>query len=190
MDTSSQTQPALSPKITALATQRGLGALLDQRGNGNPFVRALLLIGTAVGAFGLMYLMILPGWRLLGFLALIPLAYGIVAPIWAVIMLVRGFQQTFLYQGGLVFVRNGRPRAAAWSDVTEVEVQMFGEGSMFNGKISAYLVKLNNGAPMRVGSVDMALPDGQRDSFGDQILQMVHATGRPIVQRVVHGKGR
>ena len=75
-----------------------------------------------------------------------------------VIVLVRGYQQTFLYQGGLVFVKNGSPRAATWSDVTGLEVLMFGEGSIFNGKTSAYLVKLSNGAPMRVGSSEIALP--------------------------------
>jgi hypothetical protein len=185
---SQQAKPVVSPKVAALAVQRNLGELLDRRGNGNPFIRAMVLIATATGAFGLFYLMTLPSWRILGFLALIPLVYGIVTPIWAVIVLVRGYQQTFLYQGGLVFVKNGSPRAATWSDVTGLEVLMFGESSIFNGKTSAYLVKLSNGAPMRVGSSEIALPDGQRDPFGGRLIQVIQATGRPIVPRVVHGK--
>lgn len=188
MTTTSNPQQDIPPKVTTLAEQRGLGVLIDQRSNGNPFKGFLYgLIGGIIGlalTYGLFALAAYL-WRPIMWAGIAALAFAICAIAWSFIQLARGFQAIYIYQGGVVYVRNGRARAATWDEVSEVEVQVIREGNLFAGAITAYVVKPTNQPPMRVASIDIGLPEGEKDPIGQLLIRLANEAGRPVTQRLV-----
>lgn len=62
--------------------------------------------------------------------------------------------------------------------MAEVEVQVFGGGTLFAGKTAAYVMKPTGQAPMRVNSTDVGLKDGEQDPVGAVILRLASEAGR------------
>ena len=191
MTSTSNPQQDIPPKVTALAEQRGLGTLIDQRSNGNPFKGALMAL--VAGVIGIvlscgLFALAAEVWRPIKWIAIPSLAIGICAIGAAVVQLVRGFQAIYIYQRGVVYVRNGNARAATWDEVSEVEVQVIREGNLFAGKVSAYLVKPVNQPPMRVNSTDIVLPEGEQDPIGALLMRLASEAGRPVTTKLVGKK--
>ncbi|MFB9316084.1 DUF6585 family protein [Cryptosporangium minutisporangium] len=184
-------EPKLPSQVAELAAQQGLGELIDQRSNGNPFKGAVMALAggllSTVLSCGVLALAA-QTVKFLRVIAILLFAVGIVSVAWSVVMLFRGFQAIYVYQGGVVYTRNGKARAARWSDVSEVEVQVIREGNLFAGNISNYVVKPVGQAPMRVSAIDIALPDGERDPIGALLIRLANETGRPVSQRLVGKK--
>jgi hypothetical protein len=184
-------QQEVPPKVTILAAQHDLGALINQRSNGNPFKGALMALVGGVVAFLLscgLFSLAAQVWRPIVWIAILALALGLCAIGWSVVALVRGSQAIYVYQGGVVYVRNGNARAAAWAEVREVEVQVIREGNLFAGKTSAYLVKPVNQAPMRVNSMDVVLSEGEQDPIGALLMRIASDAGRPVTRKLVGTK--
>ncbi|MEU4420719.1 hypothetical protein AB0F81_08840 [Actinoplanes sp. NPDC024001] len=184
----STTTDDVPEKVTTLVAERGLGAPVDQRSNGNPFKTAVMcavagVVLTAV-AIGLFYL---AGtyWRPLMWVAIVPLVFGLCSFGYIAVFLFRGFQATYLYENGVVYVHNGSARAATWADVEKVEVLVIREGNFMAGHISAYLVHPAGQRPMRVNSVSALLGAGEHDPFGAKIMELADAAGRPIYERLI-----
>jgi hypothetical protein len=180
---------AVPAGVTALAEQRGLGAATARRDNGSAAKAVLLSLSIAVFAFaasfGLFYLA--GTWfRPLIPLAILALAIGICGLGWAIVFPIRGSQSVYLYENGLVHVRNGRPRVALWSEIEQLEVHVVREGNLMAGMTSAYLLKPTGRPPMRVQPKPLEQPDGTRlDPVGTTLVRLVSDAGRPVVQKLV-----
>ncbi|MEG3633684.1 hypothetical protein [Micromonospora palythoicola] len=177
-------------KVASLAAERGLGTLIDKRSSGNPIRSALTIVavGTVAVVVSVALFALASSWRPLIWLAIPSLALGICAVGWFVVVLVRGFEAGYLYPGGMVYVRNGNARAATWAEMAEVEVQVFGGGTLFAGKTAAYVMKPTGQSPMRVNSTEVGLKDGEQDPVGAVILRLASEAGRPITQKLVGKK--
>jgi hypothetical protein len=168
--------------VTALAEQRGLGAPVGRRDNGSAARAVMLSLSVAVAgfaaSFGLFY--VAGVWfRPLIPVAVLALAAGICGLGWAIVLPIRGSQSVYLYEQGLVHVRNGRPRAALWTEVDRLEVHVVRDGDLMAGTTSAYLLTVAGQAPMRVQ------PDGTRhDPVGTALVRLVSDAGRPVVQKL------
>jgi hypothetical protein len=101
-----------------------------------------------------------------------------VAGIIAVLALVNGSWAAYLFTGGIVTVRNGRLRAAAWSEVDELwrwiksrELARISKKGFFD----YYIVVTTDGQRLPV------LPMTKGDpTVGDQLLATVVRLGRPV----------
>ncbi|GIE28354.1 hypothetical protein Ait01nite_013990 [Actinoplanes italicus] len=183
---------AIPAGVTALAEQRGLGAAVARRDNPGAVKAVLYSLVTAVSGFAVSFgLFYLAGtyFRPLIPLAILALATGICGLGWAIVFPLRGNESAYLYERGIVHVRNGRPRAALWSDLESLEVHVIREGNLMAGVTSAYLLRTSGRPPMRVQPVLTEQPDGTRqDPFGSAMARLVADAGRPVVEKPV-GKG-
>lgn len=191
MTSTDSVQQEIPSKVSMLADHRGLGSLIDHRSNGNPFKSSLkALVGGVVAillSFGL-FALAAAVWRPIMWIGVLLLAFGLCFLGWSVVTLVRGFQAIYVYQGGVVYLHNGNERAATWAEVSEVEVQVIREGNLFAGTTSAYLVKPVNQAPMRVNSMDIAMPKGEQDPIGALLMRLATEAGRPVNRKLVGKK--
>jgi hypothetical protein len=180
---------AIPPGVTALAEQRGLGAAVARRDHPGAAKAVTCSLVTAVAGFAVSFgLFYLAGtyFRPLIPLAVLALAIGICGLGWAIVFTFRGNQSAYLYEHGIVHVRNGRLRTALWTEIERLEVHVVREGNLMAGMTSAYLLKPAGQAAMRVQPVLRDQPDGTRqDPFGSAMARMVADAGRPVVEKLV-----
>jgi hypothetical protein len=180
---------AIPAGVTALAEQRGLGAPVARRDDPGAVRAVMYSLLTAVSGFAVSFgLFYLAGtyFRPLIPLAILALAIGVGGLGWAIVLPLRGNESAYLYERGIVHVRNGRPRAALWGELERLEVHVVREGNLMAGTTSAYLLKPTGQAPMRVQPVLREQPDGTRqDPFGSAMARLVADAGRPVVEKPV-----
>lgn len=126
---STETMP---PNIERVAAERRFGALVVSRGSVSTRSGAAGFIFAAIGAValgvGIAALAVAVDNRKLGVAALGWIcAAAPVLVIWGVRIFARGNQAYFLYEGGLMYVKNGRPTPVAWRDIVEVRRLRLGE---------------------------------------------------------------
>jgi hypothetical protein len=180
-DATPQTVP---PTVAASAAQLHLGAVLDRFGKGRRALGAslfLLITGVAAPIVGFLLIHVIRSSKVFAPF----LAYGIVAIIWSVIVLVRPTRQGFLYEEGLVSMRGSKSTALRWSDVATAEILVFGDFSnvpaMLKGKIAGYLIKTRAGIPVHVPSADAI----SRSPFETRMIQLIEAAGVQPTTRYV-----
>ena len=119
-------------KVAALAASQRLGNLLAARGGTS---RRSSAIGFVVAGLGALALGALVGWaataadsRQLGFGALtLVCALFPVLVLWGIRLFVRGTHGYYLYEGGLVHEKNGKPRLVRWPEVAELRTRRLGQ---------------------------------------------------------------
>lgn len=113
------------PTVDRFAAQHRLGRLVTSRGGTSSrsgafgfAIAAVVAVAVGVGLGGLA---MATGTRQLGTAALGWIcAVSPILLIWAVRIFVRGDQAYYLYEGGLVYAKNGRPRLVGWRDIVEL----------------------------------------------------------------------
>jgi hypothetical protein len=113
------------PNVDRLAAERRLGRLVASRGSTSTRSGSagflLVALGALVVGVGLGAAAMATDTRQLGIAALgWVCALTPVLLIWAVRIFVRGDQAYYLYEGGLVHAKNGRPRLIGWRDIVEL----------------------------------------------------------------------
>jgi hypothetical protein len=119
------------PTVASLASERGLGRLVASRGSTSSRSGALGFLLAGAGALavgiGLGWAAMATDTRQLGTAALGWICAIVpVLLIWGVRIFARGNQAYYLYEGGLVHVKNGRPRLVGWRDIVELRRQRLG----------------------------------------------------------------
>jgi hypothetical protein len=181
---SRSTKPVRVPRrVARVAAHKQLGTLTVGQRSDNPVVFMLAFVGIGLLLCGLPGLFIAGA----GQFGLAELAFGLslpliglagVAGIIAVLALVNGFWAAYLFTDGIVTVRNGRLRAAAWSEVDELwrwiksrELARISKKDFFD----YYVVVTTDGQRLPV------LPMTKGDpTVGDQLLATVTRLGRPV----------
>lgn len=120
------------PNVERLAAERRLGALAVARGSTSSRSGAGGFILAAIGALGagigLAAVATAIEARTLGVVALGWIcAIAPVLLIWGIRIFGRGNQAYYLYEGGLMYVKNGRPTPVEWRDIVEVRRLRLGE---------------------------------------------------------------
>jgi hypothetical protein len=178
--------------VTALAEQRGLGAAAGRRHDGSAARSVTLSLSVAAAAFaGSFALFYLAGtwFRPVVALAVLSLAIGVCGLGRAIVLPIRGTQSVHLYDNGLVHVRNGRPRAARWSEIERLEVHVVRDGDLTAGKVAAYLLKPAGQPAVRIPPNPREQPGGARhDPLGSTLVRLVSDAGRPVVQKLIDEK--
>lgn len=185
---------AIPAGVTALAEQRGLGTVVDLRNNPHTVTVVLRSLVTAVTGFCVSFgLFALAGGHLrpLAPAGMLALAVGIGGLGRAIVAGLRGDQAVYLYEHGIVQVRNDHPRAARWSEIERLEVSLVRAGHPMAGTTTAYLLLLSGRAPMRMRPVLRGQPGGIRqDPFGAAMTRMVADAGRPVIEKAAGPRRR
>jgi hypothetical protein len=122
----------IPPKVGALAVERQLGRLLASRGATS---RRSDSVGWVLAAFGALGVGVLLAWwggstgtrsmavgSLTFFCAFFPALLG-----WGIRLFLRGSQAYYVYEGGLVYDKSGRPRLVRWPEVAQLTRRRAGE---------------------------------------------------------------
>jgi hypothetical protein len=175
------------PEVSQTAQQRGFGALIDARLMNRPVTTALIYLGAGVAC---LVLLLVSSW-LIGtvfhptsfsfawsILRIVPLlfCFGMVlAPVYALRILIVGARSYFAYANGFVYRHNRRIQAVAWPEVRELRSVIATRGDAA-GKLSHYdLVPLSGSAiPIPINIVN------GRDEFLDNVIAALRHYGRPI----------
>jgi hypothetical protein len=182
-------QPAVSipPEVEQAAAQRGFGPLLDSRLFNRPVVTALVYLGIGVGC---LLMLMLSSW-LIGtvfhptsfsvawsILRIIPLAFCfgmVIAPVYALRILVTGSQSYYAYTNGLVYLHRRSVQAVAWPEVSELRSVIATRGDNA-GKLLRYDLVPVSGSPV---PLPLVVVNG-RDAFLDHVIAALRHHGRPI----------
>jgi hypothetical protein len=131
------------PKVAQAAQARDLGAVVHARKN-MPLVVAGMGVVFVVGGFGLLAAVSAVGVNTSGPLHLLLRGIAVFlcfCGFGGIAILIRtaidGARRVYLYQGGLVEMRNGRVRAVAYPEISHVAAR-YGKKAENKGKIIAY----------------------------------------------------
>jgi len=173
--------------VEQAAAQRGFGTLLDSRLFNRPVVTASIYLAFGVGCF---VLLLVSSWLIssvfhprsfsLGWsiLRIVPLLFCfgmVIAPVYAVRILVIGSQSYFAYSNGLVYLHRRQVHAIGWAEVRELR-SVIGTRGDTAGKLLRYDLVPMSGSPV---PLPIVIEDG-RDRFLDHVIAALRQHGRPI----------
>jgi hypothetical protein len=167
------------------AAEHGLGELVDVRREVVMGRVVLISVGVAVVAGGLLVLISYlakdlsefnPLQWLMRFVGLALFFLTFWACLYALRTLVIGSRAHYLFAGGLVNRRRGRPRAVAWPQVEQLKPVYNRRGHGADGTILGYQVRTGGRG---LFTVPLRLTDG-RDPFMDRIIERLRAHDRPV----------
>jgi len=175
------------PEVAQAAAQRGFGALVNARLMNRPMTTAMVYLGLGVAC---LVLLLVSSW-LIGtvfhptsfsfawsILRIVPLifCFGMVlAPVYALRIILLGSRSYFAYTNGFVYRHNRRVQAVAWPEVRELR-SVIGTRGDTAGKLLHYdLVPVSGPAiPIPINIVN------GRDEFLDHVIAALRHHGRPI----------
>jgi hypothetical protein len=173
--------------VEQVAAQRGFGPLLGTRLFNRPVVTAMVYLAIGVGCFVLLWL---SSWLITtvfhptsfslawSILRIVPLVFCfgmVIAPVYALRILVTGSRSFFAYTNGLVYVRRRQIQTIAWPEVSELRSVIGTRGESAGKRLHYDLIPIN-GSPV---SIPIVIVDGQ-DEFLDHVIGALRHHGRPI----------
>jgi hypothetical protein len=175
------------PEVQQAAAQHGFGPLLGTRLLNRPVITALVYLAVGVACF---LLLMLSSWVLTSvfhpksfsllwsILRIIPLAFCfgmVIAPVYALRILVTGSQSFFAYANGLVYLHRRRIQTVAWQEVNELRSVIATRGDNA-GKLLHYSLIPASGSPV---PLPIVVVDG-RDEFLDHVIAALRHYRKPI----------
>jgi hypothetical protein len=175
------------PEVEQAAAQRGFGTLLDARQFNRPVVTAVIYL--VIGVACLVLLMVSSwliqkvfhpssfsvAWSILRIVPLLFCFGMVIAPVYALRILVVGSQSYFVYTNGLVYLHRRSVHAVAWPEVSELR-SVVGTRGDSAGKLLRYDLVPVGGSPV---PLPIVIEDG-RDAFLDHVIAALRQHGRPI----------
>jgi hypothetical protein len=165
------------PEVTAEADRYQFGALVAARCGSNPWYNAGFVAGGALLCFAVTAVLALTGVGFLRYLGILTCAGFVGGAIFAIVTLIAGSSGMYLYTGGLVHTRRGRPRAVRWTEVTRMQVQRAGGSTSMAGRVTAYYVVTGDGSKLYA---EARVVNGV-DEFGSRLADVIAGLGRPVV---------
>ncbi len=177
----------IPPEVEQAAAQRGFGPLLGTRLLNRPVVTAMVYLGIGVACFVLLWV---SSWLITtvfhpssfslawSILRIVPLAFCfgmVIAPVYALRILVTGSRSFFAYTNGLVYVHRRQIQTVAWPEVSELRSVIATRGDNAGKRLHYDLIPVN-GSPV---SIPIVIADG-RDEFLDHVIAALRHQGRPI----------
>jgi hypothetical protein len=159
--------------VARLASERGLGEYLDQRGWGDPWKKiGLSLLAVLVAVVGEVLLVQLLHLFFLHLVMLILFIGGISNVIAA---LVRGRQQSYLFAHGLVHSKKNELYTIEWPQVARLGTKVVGGHGLTGGRRA--LLHLQDGRPIGIPLNQQA---AAKDPFIQSLIRQLKQHGRPI----------
>jgi hypothetical protein len=173
--------------VEQAAAQRGFGTLLGSRLLNRPVLTAMFYLAIGVACFVLLWL---SSWLIMtvfhptsysllwSILRIVPLAFCfgmVIAPVYALRILIAGSRSFFAYTNGLVYVQRSKIQTVAWTEVSELRSVIATRGDDAGKRVHYDLVPVN-GSPV---SIPIVIVDG-RDEFLDHVIAALRQHGRPI----------
>ena len=175
------------PEVTQTAEQRGFGALIDARLMNRPGATAMVYLAIGVGC---LVMLLVSSWLITSvfhptsfsfawsILRIVPLLFClgmVLAPVYALRIVLMGSRSYFAYANGIVYRRNRAIQAVAWPEVRELRSAVVTRGDAA-GKLSHYDLVPLSGPPI---PIPINIVNG-RDEFLDHVIAAVRHYGRPI----------